>query len=85
MPRDEFEARINQEGISKADFLEVELEFLAPVSLEDPVDPQVATALRLMVDSLHAALWSCKPLDLLYCRSVVRRIAQSYSWSRVIS
>ena len=49
LPVDEFESNINQQGVNRADFLESGLNFLAPVSLEDPVESKVAKAVRSMV------------------------------------
>ena len=52
---DEFESNMNQEDVNKAAFLESDLNFLAPVSLEDPVEPMVAKAVRGMVHNCMAA------------------------------
>ena len=52
LPVDEFESNINQQGVNRADFLECDLNFLAPVSLEDPVELKVATAVRSIVPFL---------------------------------
>ena len=49
LPIVEFE--LNQERANKNEILESGLTFLAPVSLEDPVDPDVAKAVRSMVCS----------------------------------
>ena len=53
---DEFESGINQEDVNKADFLERGLNFLAPVSLEDRIEPTVAKAVRSMVHHGMAGL-----------------------------
>ena len=50
---------MNQEGVNKADFLESDLNFLAPVSLEDPVEPMVAKAVRSMVYHRMAEFTHC--------------------------
>ena len=62
---DDFESNMNQEDVNKAAFLESDLNFLAPVSLEDPVEPMVAKAVRSMVhhcmlESHIYMLWSVR-------------------------
>ena len=56
LPVDEFESNINQQGVNRADFLESGLNFLAPVSLEDPVESKVAKAVRSMVPFLSLGI-----------------------------
>ena len=81
IPIDKFESNINQPGVNRADFLECDLNFLAPVSLEDPVESKVATAVRSMVPFL---LWNLhmfhKDLDMCQYRSASKTTQQRCSW-----
>ena len=82
LPVDEFESNINQQGVNRADFLESGLNFLAPVSLEDPVESKVAKAVRSMVAFLggggicmfHMVLDTCE------YRSDMQKIQQRCLW-----
>ena len=79
---DEFESNINQQGVNRADFLESDLTFLAPVSLEDPVESKVAKAVRSMVAFLGGGgiCMFHKVLDTCEYRSAMQKIQRRCSW-----
>ena len=64
---EEFETSIREEGKNKADVLKTELEFLAPISLNDPVESDVKKAVRIMV----TACLSNVPMDAIACICIV--------------